>query len=60
MRLWRMDVHTTIMARSLCALCGAKVVEDYLIEDTQTLMETLRCLNEQGVKEAHASPLRDA
>lgn len=37
-----------------------KVVEDYLIEDTQTLVETLRCLSEQGINEADASPLRDA
>jgi hypothetical protein len=36
------------------------VVEDYLIEDTQTLIETLICLQEQGVKEASASPLLDS
>lgn len=36
------------------------VVEDYLIEDNQVLVETLRCLSEQGIKEASAPPLRDA
>jgi len=36
-----------------------KVVEDHLIEDTQTLVETLRCLADQGLKEAAEPALRD-
>lgn len=36
-----------------------KVVEDHLLEDTQTLVEALRCLGEQGHAEAFAPALRD-
>ncbi len=36
-----------------------QVVEDYLLEDTQLLAETLRSLAEQGVHEANAAPLHE-
>lgn len=36
-----------------------QVVEDYLLEDTQLLAETLRSLAEQGVNEANAAPLHE-
>lgn len=35
------------------------VVEDALMEDNQILLDTLRCLHEQGVTEAYAAPLHD-
>jgi ketosteroid isomerase-like protein len=36
-----------------------KVVEDHLIEDTQILVKTLRCLSDQGLKEASSPALQD-
>jgi hypothetical protein len=35
------------------------VVEDYLIEDTQLLANTLRCLAEHGVADSSAQPIHD-
>ena len=55
------DGHTyTNQGTQFMRIVWGKVVEDHLIEDTQVLHETLRCLSEQGVSEAMQTPLRDA